>query len=72
VRRARAFAAFWCDFLVGDDWQLTAAVVLALVVASLLSGGVDMGWWWVVPAFAAVALPFSLWRAVRASRRAEP
>jgi hypothetical protein len=66
------FAAFWYDFVVGDDWQLTATVVLALVVASLLAGGVDTGWWWVVPAGAAIALPLSLWRAVRAGRRAEP
>ncbi|HEY3556688.1 MAG TPA: hypothetical protein VGL05_04475 [Kribbella sp.] len=28
----KAFAQFWYDFIIGDDWKIAAAVVLALGV----------------------------------------
>lgn len=31
-RFVRGFAAFWYDFLIGDDWKLAVAVVLALAL----------------------------------------
>ncbi len=36
----RAFGRFWYDFIVGDDWKIAAAVVLAvaLTAAALATG----------------------------------
>lgn len=59
IVRARAFLLFWYRFIVGDDWLLTAGVVLALAASSALPA------WWVVPATTAILLPASLWRAGR-------
>lgn len=28
----KAFGRFWYDFIIGDDWKIAAAVVLALLV----------------------------------------
>ncbi|GAA1160925.1 hypothetical protein GCM10009630_69010 [Kribbella jejuensis] len=28
----KSFAQFWYDFIIGDDWKIAVAVVLALVV----------------------------------------
>jgi hypothetical protein len=30
MKQLRAFAAFWYDFIVGDDWRIAAGVVLGL------------------------------------------
>ena len=60
--------AFAYDFVVGDDWRLAIAVVLALVFAAVLEHrGVSA--WWVVPVVVLVALSLSLRRAVRAGTR---
>ena len=32
MKYVRAFGQFWYDFVVGDDWKIAAAVVLALGV----------------------------------------
>jgi hypothetical protein len=39
IRILKAFGQFWYDFIVGDDWKIAAAVVIALGVtlAVLLS-----------------------------------
>ena len=31
-----AFAAFWIDFIVGDDWRIAVAVVVGLAVTAVL------------------------------------
>ena len=60
----RAFGAFWWDFVVGDDWRMALAVVLALAATAGLSQlGVPS--WWVVPIVALGVLTISLVRAVR-------
>ena len=43
MRFVRGFGAFWYDFLIGDDWKLAVAVVVALAVtlAGLLVGILD-------------------------------
>ena len=33
----RAFALFWYDFLIGDDWKIAAYVVVALVGVGALA-----------------------------------
>jgi hypothetical protein len=58
------FGRFWYDFVVGDDWRVAVAVVIALAVTfGLGRDGVPA--WWVVPAAVVVVLPWSLWRARR-------
>ena len=36
----KAFGQFWYDFIIGDDWKIAAAVVLALLVllVAMLAG----------------------------------
>jgi hypothetical protein len=36
VRFLKSFGQFWYDFIIGDDWKIAAAVVLALVATGLL------------------------------------
>jgi hypothetical protein len=62
---AKAFFAFWYDFLVGDDWRVALAVVLALAVTYGLATTTTVPAWWVLPATVAVVLPLSLWRVAR-------
>jgi hypothetical protein len=72
MRRLRAFGRFWYGFVVGDDWRVAVAVVVALAVTALVAG-VGLPAWWVLPAAVVVVLPLSVWRAARtrppASRR---
>ena len=63
-RRLRAFAAFWYDFLIGDDW-LIPVIVIAGLVATFALAQAGLVAWWPLPVAIAVALPASLWRAVR-------
>lgn len=62
-RRLRAFGHFWYDFVIGDDWRVAAAVVVALFLTWVVSRTASSAWW-VTPAIFAVLLPLSLWRAV--------
>jgi len=69
--RLRAFARFWYDFVVGDDWQVAVGVVTALAITYGVSRtGVSA--WWIVPVAVVVLLPLSLWRAARARPPAPP
>jgi hypothetical protein len=36
MRIVKEFGAFWYDFVIGDDWKIALAVVLALAVTSVL------------------------------------
>lgn len=60
----RRFAAFWYDFIVGDDWRVAVAVVVALAATYGLSRS-SVPAWWVLPTAVVVLLPLSLWRAAR-------
>ena len=62
--RIRAFAAFWYDFVVGDDWLIALGVVISLALTYLLSR-TAIAAWWLLPLALAVLLPLSLWRATR-------
>lgn len=62
--RIRAFGAFWCDFIVGDDWRVAAWVVVALVITATVSLS-SVPAWWIVPVAVAVVLPYRVWRARR-------
>nr|WP_238342314.1 hypothetical protein [Actinopolymorpha rutila] len=60
----RAFGAFWYDFVVGDDWRVAVAVVLALAVTAGVAH-TQTSSWWVMPVAVGIVLPWSLWRARR-------
>ncbi len=59
-----AFARFWWDFVVGDDWRVAAGLVLALGVTALVAHD-DVSAWWLMPVAVVGLLTFSIRRAVR-------
>jgi hypothetical protein len=65
IARLRGFGAFWYDFVVGDDWRVAVAVVLALVLTYVLSITTSIAVWWVLPATVLLLLPYSLLRVIR-------
>ena len=59
------FGKFWYDFIIGDDWRIAAAVVVALgLTALLVHAGVAA--WWLLPLVVVVFLGISLWQVARA------
>ena len=62
--RIRAFAAFWYDFVVGDDWLIAVGVVIGLALTYLLARATVPAWW-LLPVSLVLLLPLSLWRARR-------
>jgi hypothetical protein len=66
--RVRAFAHFWYDFVVGDDWSVAAGVALALGITYGVSR-TSVAAWWILPLAVLVLLPMSLWRAARSKSR---
>ena len=49
----KAFGQFWYDFIIGDDWKIAVAVVLALGVTLVVMATGALGdtaltftWWW--------------------------
>jgi phage shock protein PspC (stress-responsive transcriptional regulator) len=63
-RRISAFASFWYDFIIGDDWLTAAGVVAGLALTYALSRAAIPAWW-LLPVLLALLLPLSLWRASR-------
>jgi uncharacterized membrane protein len=55
IRRISAFAAFWYDFIVGDDWRLAVGVIAALILTYAVAT-TTIPAWWVLPAAVAVLL----------------
>jgi hypothetical protein len=64
IRALKSFGAFWYDFIIGDDWQVAALVVIALAVTALLTHAAGVNAWWLVPIVAFAALAWSLHRAI--------
>jgi hypothetical protein len=62
--RIRAFAAFWYDFIVGDDWVVAVGVAVSLLLTYGLSRTAVPAWW-LLPLVLALLLPLSLWRGAR-------
>ena len=68
MRALRALAAFWLDFVLGDDWTVAAVVAAALLASwGLVSAGVDA--WWLLPVAIVAVTAASLRRAVRREGR---
>ena len=40
-----AFARFWYDFIIGDDWTVAAAVFIGLIVTGILNANHIVAWW---------------------------
>ncbi len=66
--RLRAFAAFWYDFVIGDDWRVAVGVALALAGTWVLNQTTTAPTWWIAPLAVIVLLPFSIYRATRRRR----
>jgi hypothetical protein len=66
MTRVRAFLRFAWDFVVGDDWRIALAVVIALLVTLVLSNN-SITAWWLLPAVVLVMLSVSVWTVARRS-----
>ena len=64
--KVKGFFAFWYDFIVGDDWRVAAAVVIALAITYGVSQS-SVASWWIMPVAVAAVLVGSLWRVTRRS-----
>ena len=58
----KAFAAFWYDFIIGDDWHVAALVVAGLALTAIGAHAAKVNDWWLLPIFAFAALAWSLHR----------
>ena len=56
------FAQFWYDFIVGDDWTISLAVVIALAITGAVAHEATKGIWFLLPLVIVVVLAASLWR----------
>jgi hypothetical protein len=60
----KKFGASLYEFIVGDDWRIAVAVVLALAITVGIARTAIPAWW-VLPAAVVLILPVSLAIAVR-------
>ena len=65
MKQVKAFALFWWDFIVGDDWLVAAVVVIALAVTAALVHGASLNAWWLPPVVVVAVLPVSVLRLAR-------
>ncbi|WP_431311801.1 hypothetical protein [Pseudolysinimonas kribbensis] len=63
--RIRAFGLFWWDFIVGDDWVITAIVVLGLGATAAVALSVAQLAWILMSAVVLVAMLIGIARAAR-------
>jgi hypothetical protein len=62
MTRLIAFARFWYDFVVGDDWRVAVGVGAGIALtAACASGGLSA--WWLMPVVVVATLLASVWRA---------
>ena len=66
MNRLRGFFVFLYDFIVGDDWRMTVAVIIGLATTALLAHQ-GLQWWFILPIFVVAGLAWSLRRAVARS-----
>ena len=64
ARRLSAFARFWWDFVVGDDWRVSVQIVVAVTATAALAGAGVVAWW-LLPLAVIAVLYASLLRATR-------
>jgi hypothetical protein len=63
----KALIRFLWDFVIGDDWRIALAVLLALAVTLIVSGS-SLAVWWLLPLVVVGALSISVWDVARRSR----
>jgi hypothetical protein len=64
VKHLRAFAQFWWNFIVGDDWRVALGIALAIALTWLLAHrGANV--WWLLPVAVVLVLTESLRRATK-------
>jgi hypothetical protein len=64
MSRIGAFGRFLWDFVVGDDWRIALAVVIALAATALIGHAA----WFVLPLVVAAILSYSVLEVARAKR----
>jgi hypothetical protein len=68
MRYVVAFARFWYDFIVGDDWRIAVGVVATVAVVYFATHrGADV--WWLLPCAVLAFLTISVMMATRVQRR---
>ena len=67
MRHVQAFLRFLGDFVIGDDWRIAVAVVLALGATALVAG-TSVAAWWILPVIVAAVLGASVWAAAGTRR----
>ncbi len=64
MRYVIAFARFWYEFVVGDDWSIAAGVAIVIgATALLVNAGANA--YWLLPLAVLGLLAASLWRGTR-------
>jgi len=63
MKQFKAFGAFWYDFIIGDDWQIAALIVIGLALTAVLTHAAKVNAWWLLPLVGFAALAWSLHRA---------
>jgi hypothetical protein len=63
----RAFARFWYDFVVGDDWRVAVGLAVALALSALLVE-LRIPAWWFLPLAVVLLLAVSVRRGARGER----
>lgn len=66
MSRVEALGRFLWDFVVGDDWRIAIAVVVALGITAIVAGA-GVSAWWILPVATVLVLGLSVWRAARAA-----
>ncbi len=66
MSRVESLGRFLWDFVVGDDWRIAVAVVIALGVTAVVAGA-GASAWWILPVATALVLGLSIWRVARTS-----
>jgi hypothetical protein len=64
VSRITALGRFLWDFVVGDDWRVALAVVIALAITALIGHAA----WFVLPVVVAAILTYSVFEVARSKR----
>jgi hypothetical protein len=63
MKQLKAFGAFWYDFIIGDDWQIAALIVIGLALTAVLTHAAKVNAWWLLPLAGFAVLAWSLHRA---------
>jgi hypothetical protein len=68
MRRLAAVPALVWEFIVGDDWRIALAVVLALALTAVIAT-TTLAAWWILPLAVGVVLAVSVLSASTTRRR---